>query len=255
MILLSQHEPHIGRTEQGWKIIAATVTGAMHERKGEPGQDAYAVGVDQGVLVAVVCDGAGSAVLGGEGARLCSQLVVEGLLEIQGELTEAFVKERIVLCIDRARRSVMKFGELKEYAATLVGLIAHREMGWFFHIGDGAGVAFGADQAQTVTKPENGTYINETYFFTDGDWQNHLRITAFGSAEALILMSDGVTSFAMLPYSVGVDDRFTAPVFRYLRETDPEQSGRALSGTLGCENARKVSDDDKTFLYVERMPE
>ncbi len=259
MIILSEQQAVHGVEEGGWRVVAATVIGAMHERKCELGQDAYAVGVENGLLVAALCDGAGSAVRGLEGARIGSRLVVEELLghwDTQDALTEEVVQKRVLAAIEKARRVVMRLGNLAEYAATLVGVIATMERGWFFHIGDGAGVALasiGHEAGSVVSRPENGEYINETYFFTGNAWQEHIRITAFDKEKVLALMSDGVTPFAMLHGSIGVDERFVMPVFRYLSDVDPEQGARALLGTLGCESASKISDDDKTLLYLERV--
>ena len=260
ILILSEEQAQHGIEAHGWKVVAATTTGATHERKGETGQDVYAVGLEPGCLVAAVCDGAGSAVRGLEGARVASRLVVEGLLDRLGALppsaiTENTVKDQVVACILQARQVVMRLGALNDYAATLVGMIATTEGGYFFHVGDGAGVTLsstGEGTSSVMTRPETGEYINETYFFTDGHWQDHLRTTAFGQAEVVLIMSDGVTPFALLPNSVGVDERFVLPVCRYLRESDPEQGERALSATLRCENAGKVSDDDKTLIYIER---
>src|SRR5258708_16291791 len=61
----------------GWRYVAASVIGTSHEKAGGTCQDAndcqiYALPAGEKVLAAVVADGAGSAVCGGEGAaRTC----------------------------------------------------------------------------------------------------------------------------------------------------------------------------------------
>src|SRR5258707_15264612 len=65
----------------GWRYVAASVIGTYHEKAGGTCQDAndcqiYALPAGEKVLAAVVADGAGSAVCGGEGAaRTCRALL------------------------------------------------------------------------------------------------------------------------------------------------------------------------------------
>ena len=263
----SKDQPYTGIESTHWKIVAATATGAMHNRKNEAGQDAYAIGlIEESWLVAVLCDGAGSVIYGLEGARLCSQQVVNNIVDVvsafsteKNGFTPKTVTDCIVHSIENVRQQLSKrIGVLADYAATVVGLVAGPERGYFFHIGDGCGVALPWVDHKTrweeaiLTKPENGEYSNETYFFTDPDWQDHLRITALGTIQQAILMSDGVTHFAMSPGGEQVEERFIAPVCQYLQKTESSQGGKALYGSLASKNANQISDDDKTLIYGKR---
>ena len=78
-LIFSEERSHNGLKNNWWKTVAATVTGSMHERRGDLGQDAFAIGVSDSLIVVALCDGAGSSRHGLEGARICSQSVVSGL--------------------------------------------------------------------------------------------------------------------------------------------------------------------------------
>ncbi|CAK0768369.1 hypothetical protein CCP3SC1AL1_4430001 [Gammaproteobacteria bacterium] len=65
-------------------------------------------------------------------------------------------------------------------------------------------------------------------------------------------MTDGVTSFALSSNSATVAERFIVPVFRYLQDIESVRGSPALYNTLQSEKAKLISDDDKTFVYVQR---
>lgn len=263
----SMDHPYIGLENLWGRVVAATVTGSMHERRGEHGQDAYAVGLSGQLMVAALCDGAGSARHGLEGARLCSQTVVDGLMEdllaepIQDKFIEHVFARHVEASVEKAHNLASRQGKPREYAATLVGAVVGVEWGCIFHIGDGVGVAIPRNGAvyewgnSVISSPENGEYINETFFFTDAEWRKHIKYTKFKTVDVgvIVLMSDGVMPFAMTTGNVGPAERFMGPVCQYLGEKEISQVGLALQGTLGCEAARKVSDDDKTMIYIGFM--
>src|SRR4028119_1553063 len=61
-----------------WRVVAASVRGKSHEKVGQLCQDAHHwEKLPEGVLVATVADGAGSATLGKVGAIIAAQTAVE----------------------------------------------------------------------------------------------------------------------------------------------------------------------------------
>jgi len=259
LLRCSKDQTHAGEEGPWGKIVAATVIGSAHERKNQLGQDAYAIGIENEWLVAVVCDGAGSVPHGGDGALLCAEGLANSLLcdletvdpdQLSLETIDRFVTQRV----EQIRKEIK--GDLHEYAATLIGAVISAKDTHLFHVGDGAAVAVpvleNVPQWQEViiSQPQNGEYINETYFFTDPGWHDHLRMTACGRVGRVALMTDGVTSFA-LSSTATVAERFMVPVFRHLQETEADHGSRALYGTLRSAKARLVSDDDKTFVYIQ----
>jgi hypothetical protein len=270
----STQHPFAGRDHGLWRAVAATVTGARHQRRHEPGQDAFACILDGPAVIAVVCDGAGSTSHGLTGARQGSHTVAHGLWKTFLSparpdpgivLEETTLRHHLLSLLETACRQLATNGPLRDHAATMVGVIASADgyggdlRGYFFHIGDGAGLAVPRTEMErlqwehgVVTQPENGEYANETCFFTDPDVATHLRLIPLTSADIIVLLSDGATPFTLCAGSTMADARFMDPVCRYLRSVPPADGARALHGSLGSDQASAISDDDKTLIYLQQ---
>ena len=144
---------------------------------------------------------------------------------------------------------------LRKYHATLVGTVAGPSGGLFFHIGDGAGVATRADNLESyvLSEPRNGDSSEETYFFTERDWKDNLRVADFGAEhDLLVLMSDGAMVFAMAPKLKGLHVPFIAPINKFMRDNWSATAGVALRNTLDSEQSRNLTPDDKTLIWILR---
>ncbi|MGJ7904603.1 PP2C family serine/threonine-protein phosphatase [Lysobacter sp. 1R34A] len=251
----------------GWRIYAASATGKSHLDKGIPCQDAFAFHADGELLVAAVCDGAGSAASSDVGSRLTADTVVRSLAAAWGQrgdasaVDEQTMSELAAAAVLDARAALSEaagaaLAPLSNYAATLVGFLGDARRGWFFHIGDGLGVAEAADaqaHAACVSAPENGEYANETYFVTGEAWREHLRVSAVAyPAARLCLMSDGAMPFAMEKGNAGLYRPFIEPVAAYLASVDEAAGSRALFGTLDDPRTHGITSDDKTLLIALR---
>lgn len=246
-----------------WRVYAASATGSSHRVDGRPCQDAFAFRVQGDVLVAAVCDGAGSTELGQEGARFLSDGIVQGLLaqvldgklrpdsanEASNALAEAAIaatRNGLQAIADQAGR------ELASYAATLVAAVVWPGCGHFIHVGDGFAVVRSAtDESDVVSLPENGEYINETFFVTSKEWRRHLRTMAFARPVAtVVLMSDGAAPFAMAKGHQTLHRPFIEPVERYLDQVTEAEGSAALSSTLDDPRTCAITSDDKTLLVA-----
>lgn len=247
----------------GWRVMAASATGRSHLDRGQPCQDAYASASAGRVLVAAVCDGAGSASHSDSGAKTVSAAVVAAVAAYRllgGEpsaLAVEAVREIIEAAIIDAREQLGSVAAAKQltladHACTLVGVVADANGGWFFHVGDGvAACEFAPPQPPAVSLPANGEYANETWFVTGGNWREQLRLTRFdGQAQAIVLMSDGVQPFAMTRDGSGLFQPFIAPVLRYLGSVDAEHGSQALQATLADPRTDHITGDDKTLLVA-----
>ncbi len=139
------------------------------------------------------------------------------------------------------------------FAATVVGVVCHKGEGLFFHIGDGAALAFTSSDLSSyvASKPENGVFACETYFYTMDDWQESLRFTAFKEAHTVMLMSDGLTNFSFAPDFSRIEPNFLLPINDFLnREKQQVRAVRALTNTLNTTRAKRLNPDDKTFLWA-----
>lgn len=243
--------------------MAASATGRSHLDRGQPCQDAFASAYVGGVLIAAVCDGAGSASHSDTGAKLVSSSVVAAIAADRqlgsnpAGLEVDALRVIIEAAIVAAREQLTGIAgaqqlTLADHACTLVGVVADARGGWFFHVGDGvAACEFAPPQTAAVSLPANGEYANETWFVTGGNWREQLRLTRFeGRSQAIVLMSDGVQPFAMTRDGSGLFQPFIAPVLRYLGGVDAEHGSQALQATLADPRTDHITGDDKTLLVA-----
>lgn len=246
-----------------WKVFFASATGKYHLDGNTPCQDfGHHVVVDD-VLIGVVCDGAGSAREGQAGAEFFARNVTELLTEAvqSGKFTggdEVAYREHLAGIIGRVRADLEGAAQaremtLRDFACTLVGCIASRSGGCFFHIGDGFAIYMEGDGESVLSRPENGEHADETYFVTDAGWNEHLRVTAIGqiSQGGLIgLMSDGTAPFAVNRPKTGFYRPFIDPVVKFLRDATEEHGSEALKNVLADEKTYAITPDDKTLLLA-----
>lgn len=238
------------------KIIAASVTGALHQHQNLPCQDCFKHACGKN-LVAVVSDGAGSAPLSKIGARIicgtiCDLLKNADFKTLPEVIRRAVGLSREKLMRHRLNRSKSEAG-IADFAATLVGLVCRGDKGVFFHIGDGAAIAIrDGYQDFVASRPENGNFSCETFFYTQQAWQENLRLTWFDKATTLLLMSDGVTGFSFSPDFKNIEQGFIAPIDRFLAaEPSKTKAVKALINTLNTPRAQRINADDKTFVWIK----
>ena len=239
------------------KTIATSVVGSMHVKKNMPCQD-YFVTNNQGKnYVAVLSDGAGSAKYGKIGAKVICQTIADILKnsktpELCSKISYSIEVARKKLLIHRLNKS-KSLKHLGDFAATLVGLVYCNGEGYFFHIGDGAAIGLLDDTTTDfiASRPENGDFSCETFFYTQETWQASLRITPVKNIKTAILMSDGLTNFAFNPEYTILEAGFVLPIHRFLlNEKSKTKAIKALANTLNTPKAQKLNSDDKTFLWA-----
>lgn len=246
-----------------WRVHAAAVIGSSHIEGGIPCQDAFAHASAGDVLVAVVCDGAGSAARSDVGSARFSRAVADALADVAGRVGDALcdaepsdLAEAARLAISSERSALRELADqdgidLSAFAATLVCAVVGPAGGWFLHVGDGIGVAELVAGEPVLSLPENGEYANETYFVTGSQWSEHLRFTAIpGPVRALVLMSDGAAPFVMAKNNTGLFRPFMDPVERFLASTDEAAGSAGLAATLGDPRTHTITTDDKTLLVA-----
>ena len=250
-------------------MIGASVRGSYHVTYDIERQDSFVMKVVAGIALAVVCDGAGSAKNAADGAIGFSTSVLaalaEGVAEAEpGGLNLEHFQGLVVKGVDKCRAAIQKARlSLYDHHATLLALAAFPEATFIAHVGDGVvAVAPSADwESATLSLAENGAFANETFFVTEDDWSSRLRCSRHAALEpggVAVLMTDGAMPFVIGKSQDTLEPAFMTPVSRYLFETPGEAGGEpaaeALAGTLGSADACRISADDKTLVWIGRLP-
>ena len=238
------------------KIVAASVTGALHNHRNLPCQDHFRH-VRGKNLVAVVSDGAGSARLGKIGAKvvcstLCDLLKNANMPDWPEVVRRAVALSREKLVLHRLNSAKSESG-ITDFAATIVGVVCRGGKGMFFHIGDGAAIAVRSGYEDFVaSRPENGNFSCETYFYTQQEWSENLRLTWFDNASTLFLMSDGVACFSFSADWQRIEQGFIRPIDKFLEEAQNKPKAvKALANTLNTPKAQRINSDDKTLVWIK----
>lgn len=240
------------------RVLNVSVCGALHKAKNLGCQDYAAYKCSGKKMVAVVSDGAGSAKYGKIGAKiiaetLCNLLLKSNLKNFKNDLIKAIMIARNKVMFHRLNVTKSE-KSLRDFSATLVGVFYDGSTGIFFHIGDGAGVAFLDDECNNyvISEPENGAFSFETFFYTMDNWKDCLRFTEFSTANSLVLMTDGVTGFVFDENFSEIRNNFLVPIIRYLEsESRKTYAQSALKNTLDSSQARRINFDDKTMLWAK----
>ena len=255
-----------------WCIVRASVQGISHAKVGQPCQDSSSVGENapDGILVAAVADGAGSAALSADGSRIAAcaatkravrllrlhtQPIYEGVLkEILGEAVQ-FARNALE---DEARRREI---ELREFATTLIVAIGAPEITGAAQIGDGATVATGQGMPDNsegcgytlFSAPQRGEYANTTNFITSDNWRDSLDITTrYVGFSRLAMFTDGIQSIALSAASNNAPHApFFDPLFSWAEtQEDADAAGNSLAAFLSSPRVTARADDDLTLLLA-----
>lgn len=243
-----------------WRWASASVIGTSHIRNGGGLQDAYAVSeLENGNILAVVSDGAGSAKFGAYGAWLTCRFLSVRFREWLRENLELPSDEDLTDWIDELRDrisavSVQRESTPRQFAATLAAILITRDEIVTLHIGDSSIVGRKSSNWDVLCWPENGEYASTTYFVTD-DPEPRLNINRQPREhDAFALFSDGVGDLALSHLEQAAHPRFFDPM---IRPVDSAQDrGRLvhlsakLATYLAGPSVSERTDDDKTLILI-----
>lgn len=243
--------------KQVWKIAGASVKGPLHVSKSQTCQDYFCYKVNKKRLVACVSDGAGSASKSRVGAKTICDTVCDLLIncrdsDIVNSVHNAIEVARDKLVLHRSNIG-KKESNLENYSATVLGCFFDGSNGWIFQIGDGAIIANLKNGEKVISKPQNGDFANETFFYTMNEWKKLLKIQKIDDCDNLILMSDGVTPFALTPNNKDIIEGFVKPITDFLDNNNKIKSCKSLANTLDSVEARKANKDDKTLFWAKYL--
>jgi len=255
-----------------WRYIAASAAGTAHEQSRTPCQDhAYTATVTAPdgaqYLVALASDGAGSASRSQTGSRLTCEsgagFLSDYLANEGGAGDHALSRDLARACLDHIRSALENQLEedpgpasLRDYACTLVALVAGPSFALAFQVGDGAVVIRQHDKLAPVFWPDGGEYANMTYFVTDADAEHHLQVARIEAPHEASLMTDGLQRLALVFSTRQAHAPFFEPMFSVLRR---QRAGlcapltQQLELFLNSAAVNQRTDDDKTLILATRV--
>lgn len=247
-----------------WCYAVASVVGLSHIRAGTRLQDAkhcfVASGADgRRILFAVVADGAGSAKFGGQGASIVCRTfashargTLHGAMELPDDET---IWSWLNIARDRIQMAAKKRKlTARDFATTLVLVIASPDAIVTTHIGDGAVVARNRDSTQwsVLSEPHHGEYASTTYFVTD-DPQPAMRIGRHPNVfSAVAAFSDGIENLVLDRVTGAPSAAFFTPMAKPLDASTATGRdctlSRSLAAFLASDRLNELTDDDKTLI-------
>lgn len=252
-----------------WKILSSSVTGTSHIKRNEHGQDYCRTGVVQHAereyFIALAADGAGSTKNGGTGAETACETAYAAILATLRSSDDllAIPESRIREWVQAARDSVRVRAEksdlpIRDFASTLIGAVVGQDHAIFFQIGDGAAVISEGEGYRVIFWPDQGEYANTTFFVTDENFSEHLRIAQNNTApDEIALFTDGLQNLVLSFSARTAHTGFFRPLFSALKK-NPGNEFTDLSchlrQLLSSEDINNRSDDDKTLVLAVRTP-
>lgn len=246
----------------GWIWIAASRCGTSHAQNGERRQDAYrVVSAEAGILIAVACDGAGSARYGRHGAALAARVLsthAERWVQrhtliptpIVVELWVAEVRLKIVATADR------KGCVPEDFATTLVMTVTDGRSTIVAHVGDGAVVVREkvAGSLKALSWPHSGDYAATTFFLTDAILNLRIDVIDDLPIDRVALFTDGLERLALDFTTQQPHGRFFETMFASVAPGPSPGRNIVRSGQLAdfldCDAVTSRTDDDKTLILA-----
>ena len=244
-----------------WRWAASSLIGTGHLERDGKLEDAYVVrAVGDGIYVAIVADGAGSALYGKHGAWLVCRRILQRMKEnVSAKKSLVPDIEMFKDWIDDIRDEISHHAKKRQsiprqFATTVAGIIFNDDQLAHFSIGDSAVVARKGDEWLTLCFPENGEYASTTYFLTDEPWPKFQFARIENDFDAFSLFTDGIAEIA-LSFQEGCAhkpffDRMILPIDRLAAPGISKDLSSSLKLWLGSEKVCQRVDDDKTIILI-----
>jgi Protein phosphatase 2C len=248
-----------------WRWAGACSIGTSHTKANLECQDRAAcvnVKTSSGsAIVAVVSDGAGSALKATQGAsivclefhRRASAYFRSGgaIADISVSLTADWIdsiRERIYVTATSANLKP------RDYAATLVALIANDRQSVVVHIGDGAAVVRKRETQEwsVPSWPFQGEYASTTRFVTDDPLARFELVHLDASIDRFAVFSDGMENLVLdrreKSAPAALFERLFQPLVIWDGVGRSRHLSRHLRNYLGSEKVCAATDDDKALI-------
>lgn len=249
-----------------WAVLSASEVGTSHVAVDKPCEDSCWAQVEEDrdgspFLSMFVCDGAGSAARGGEGAELAiktaAEFVATKLSMREFGLTDALAADLVVAVRDRIYAQAEKEGlTSRDFACTFLGVLSGVRGTLVMQIGDGAVVLDTGNGLELAIVPMGGQYANMTQFLTDEDAVKQLVTRMYpGEVQACAAFSDGLQRLALNMATNTPHVPFFEPFWGVLAKATPENEDQLTASLIRFLSSQAVNnrtDDDKTLVLALR---
>lgn len=265
--------------QPSWQVYGASSIGKSHIDSNLPNQDSIYLQKTQNGMVAVVCDGAGSAKFSQAGAAFFSQSIGKMLLSLSVSCSVSHrgiafdlvqVKQQIIEQLLQIRLDLQSQlpaeSSLRDYHTTFTGLLIHsNHEALLVQIGDSPLITSQFvvrhphidyfTNLQVHGDDSKNEYVNETHFITQDNWQPFLRVEAIdlSQVDCLALMSDGCADLVFEGASVTpkIYRPFFGNLLFNLTQSQSSQQGSAIiEQALGNPATYRLTGDDKSLLVL-----
>ncbi|RVU85305.1 protein phosphatase 2C domain-containing protein [Leucothrix sargassi] len=261
--------------QSSWQVYGASSIGKSHIDSNLPNQDSIYLQKTEHGMVAVVCDGAGSAKFSQAGAAFFSQSIGKMLLSLGVSISGiAFdleqVKQQIIEQLSQIRLDLQSQltaeSSLRDYHTTFTGvLIDANHQAVLVQIGDSPLITSQFvvrhphidyfTNLQVYGDDSKNEYVNETHFITQDNWQSFLRVEPIdlSQVDCLALMSDGCADLVFEGASLTpkIYRPFFGNLLFNLTQSQSSQQGSAIiEQALGNPATYRLTGDDKSLVVL-----
>lgn len=269
--------------QSSWQVYGASSIGKSHIDSNLPNQDSIYLQKTEHGMVAVVCDGAGSAKFSQAGAAFFSQSIAQMLLSLGvglgvsrsvsssgitldlGQLTQQIIEQLSQIRLD-LQSQLPAESSLRDYHTTFTGLLIHsNHQALLVQIGDSPLTTSQFvvrhphidyfTNLQVYGDDSKNEYVNETHFITQDNWQSFLRVEPIdlSQVDCLALMSDGCADLVFEGASVTpkIYRPFFGNLLFNLTQSQSSQQGSAIiEQALGNPATYRLTGDDKSLVVL-----
>ena len=265
--------------QSSWQVYGASSIGKSHIDSNLPNQDSIYLQKTQDGMVAVVCDGAGSAKFSQAGAAFFSQSIGKMLLSlgvsrsvsISGtafdlvQVRQQIIEQLLQIRLD-LQSQLPAESSLRDYHTTFTGLLIHsNHQAILVQIGDSPLITSQFvvrhphidyfTNLQVYGDDSKNEYVNETHFITQDNWQSFLRVEPIdlSQVDCLALMSDGCADLVFEGASVTpkIYRPFFGNLLFNLTQSQSLQQGSAIiEQALGNPATYRLTGDDKSLVVL-----
>ncbi len=212
--------------------------------------------------IAVVADGAGSALYSAEGAEISGRFFIQCMEEelqvrksfrgMDKKWFLVFFEKLVAMLEQHAKNNGFRISDL---SCTLIGVLMRRDELLVIQLGDGAVVYSRGKGFQLAFWPDHGEYVNETVFVTDRARFDRLMVNRIsGPIESVFVFSDGL-QFLILDFKEKKPhQRFFENIAKGLasRESGYSEliSEWIYQKVLGSDSVQTGTDDDVSLVVA-----